>query len=516
MRESHGFVALYGDIHNHCGVSYGHGTLDDAMRNAALRLDFASITGHAAWPDMDGEDERIAHIVAFHEEGFARLRAGWDEYRRRIGEFEEERGLILFPGYEIHSSAHGDYTIVGFEHDLPLILADSPRELRRRLEEKVRPLDPPHELPGTLAFPHHIGYRPGARGVDWASFEEYLSPVVEVVSMHGMAESDRTDRPFLHSMGPLQHRGTAAYGLGSGHRFGFIGNTDHHSAHPGSYGHGATGVWARDRSREAIWEAIYARRTWANTGELTRLWVTVDGTAMGGTVAAASEHRLEIDLDALAAIDYVELVDTGRRRTLWGGVAGSLTEGVPKGAGEAIVNLELGWGARGVPHEWEVELTIRGGALLEVLPRFRGQEVVSPLDAAEDAPAIQNASWERTGTDHLRIRCTTWGNSTNTTPSTQGIAMRVDEPASSVIGISVDGAQHNYRVRDLLVGSESENLGPIDSPAFRISAEDPSSYRRTISWSGPALSEDSRWWYVRVRLANGHWALSSPIFFDKE
>ncbi|MEN8716436.1 MAG: hypothetical protein ABF384_16095, partial [Verrucomicrobiales bacterium] len=43
---------LYGDMHNHCGISYGHGSLEDAISNAEEQLDFVSITGHAHWPDM--------------------------------------------------------------------------------------------------------------------------------------------------------------------------------------------------------------------------------------------------------------------------------------------------------------------------------------------------------------------------------------------------------------------------------------------------------------------------------
>ena len=42
----------YGDIHNHCGISYGHRNLETALENARLQLDFVSITGHALWPDM--------------------------------------------------------------------------------------------------------------------------------------------------------------------------------------------------------------------------------------------------------------------------------------------------------------------------------------------------------------------------------------------------------------------------------------------------------------------------------
>jgi hypothetical protein len=517
-RDGHPLVPLFGDIHNHCGISYGHGTLEDAMENAALRLDFVSITGHAAWPDMDTEDERIAHIVAFHEEGFARLEAGWEEYCSRIAAFERDHGLILFPGYEIHSSAHGDYTIVGYDHDLPIVTAASPRELRRDLSGpdgpvassgpagSVAPGGAADGTPGVLLFPHHIGYRVGARGGNWDSFEEALSPVVEILSMHGMAEEDHTDKPFLHSMGPLQHQGTMAEGLSRGFRFGVLGNTDHHSAHPGSYGHGLTGVWAAERTREAIWDALYARRTWANSGDAVRLWHAVDGVPMGGEIASAGTHTHEIEVDGESAIDYVELVDDRGRRRLW-------WEDQPDDVdlSEAIVTVELGWGERGKAHSWEGSISVAGGEIREVIPRFRGQEVVSPLDASENHVPIQNARWSREG-QSVRFACTSWGNMTNSTPSTHAMALRIGDPRNASVVVSADGLELRVTVPELLAGSRSANLGPIDSPAVRLSADRRGRYYRHITWTDEATERESRWYYVRVRLRNGHWAISSPVF----
>ena len=94
-----GLRPWYGDLHNHCALSYGHGSLKQALTRAARQLDFVSITGHAYWPDMPVEDPRVAHIVDFHVKGFARLDTLWP------GHFETLRardtaGLTIFPGYE--------------------------------------------------------------------------------------------------------------------------------------------------------------------------------------------------------------------------------------------------------------------------------------------------------------------------------------------------------------------------------------------------------------------------------
>lgn len=63
-----------GDLHNHCNLSYGHGSLTDALENSRRQLDFVSVTGHANRPDMPVDDPSIAHIIDFHVKGFARLK----------------------------------------------------------------------------------------------------------------------------------------------------------------------------------------------------------------------------------------------------------------------------------------------------------------------------------------------------------------------------------------------------------------------------------------------------------
>ena len=47
----------FGDIHNHCNLTYGHGDMRDAFDAAKQQLDFLSVTPHAMWPDMPGKDE---------------------------------------------------------------------------------------------------------------------------------------------------------------------------------------------------------------------------------------------------------------------------------------------------------------------------------------------------------------------------------------------------------------------------------------------------------------------------
>ena len=37
----------FGDLHNHCGITYGFGSLENAIKRAKSQLDFCAFTGHA-------------------------------------------------------------------------------------------------------------------------------------------------------------------------------------------------------------------------------------------------------------------------------------------------------------------------------------------------------------------------------------------------------------------------------------------------------------------------------------
>ena len=41
------YQLYWGDLHSHCSISYGHGTVDQTLARARQQLDFCSITGHA-------------------------------------------------------------------------------------------------------------------------------------------------------------------------------------------------------------------------------------------------------------------------------------------------------------------------------------------------------------------------------------------------------------------------------------------------------------------------------------
>lgn len=497
-----GLRPFYGDLHNHCGISYGHGSLEQALRRARRQLDFVSVTGHAHWPDMPVDDARVAYIVDFHVKGFARLERRWPGHFDELAAADEPGVFTVFPGYEIHSCAHGDYTIV--YRDLarrPILKAATPQELKRMLQAEAGD--------GALAFPHHIAYRLGARGINWASFDEELSPVLEIVSMHGCSETSVMDRPFLHSMGPGDGQGTVRHGLGLGRRFGFLGNTDHHSGYPGSYGHGRSVVYAARNDRDLLWQAIRARRTGALTGDCAHLFFTLGGAVPGGEAAPGCEPVLDIEAVAGGQIDYVDVIRNGdlvRRVT-------PDVEPAPldasEGGMETLLVVELGWGARGRTHRWQGSLRVAGGTILAVEPRLRGSEVVSPLEGEADGADEDFVVLEG---DRIVFSVAAPANPNNMTAATQAIAARVRIGGDARFVLETDGQRFEADASRLLAGALSGNIGPIDSPAFRFH---PLPRPHQWQWRGSVRLEPlaaGDWVYVRMRQANGQWAWTSPVF----
>ena len=494
---------LYGDIHNHCGISYGHGSLDDALANARERLDFVSITGHAHWPDMPAPTPRFQPVIDFHLEGFEKLKRNWPGMMETLCEANREGEFVVFPAFEIHSCAHGDRNVLYQDLAGEILYPDSIPHLHEMLAAlRERGIE-------TLSQPHHVGYRKGTRGIDWSSHCPDFEPLVELVSMHGCSEASETPRPFLHVMGPSDVESTIQVGLARGHLFGVTGGTDHHSAHPGSYGHGLVGVWAESGTREAIWEAFYARRTWAMTGDRIELDFRIDDQPMGSVVAPGENRKASLRVRGGGAIDAVDVLKNGRliRRYSPALEAGAESPGIV----HTKLHLELGWGPRGARFEWEAVFGISDGEILGVEPRFRGLEVVSPLEGEGDETSRYESRVTGRGERSVEFSTVTRGNPNNSTNASQGMCLEVKMPRGAKVWAELNGHRIEMPLEDLLAGARSGLLEGLESTAWRLHrAPSPREWRVDAEFEETLAPGDSI--YVRVRQANDQWAWSSPIF----
>jgi hypothetical protein len=517
MGTSDAYTRYWGDLHNHCAISYGHGSLTRALALARQQLDFCAVTGHAFWPDLphDPVDPgRYQATVDYHLAGFAKLRAGWDAVQRQMAAAREPGQFETFLSYEWHSRADGDHHVVYRGDHGPLLGGDRIGDVKAALTAAVQR----DAAPPALVIPHHIGYGAGYRGVNWETFTPDLSPFVEIFSLHGCSESEDAPYPMLHRMGPRDGRGTASWGLRHGRRFGLVASTDHHSGYPGSYGDGRLAALATDLTREALWEAFLACRVYAATGDKIALDFRVGDAAMGSTVPAAGAQEIVVDVSGRGAIDHVELLKNERVLRRWDGPDPALAQewAARRGPIRALLRVEWGWGGHEQPLPWECSVSLEDGRLVDVETCFAGPAIVAPRDDFEENDTLPHALLSRDQ------RTCAWRSETLPNPTvrhgaTQAVLLDVEMPPGAGIALEANGHRYEHTLAELLETSCSHFLRGWRSEAVLLHRALPLALLRVNETvrDAPSAGGEADCYRVRVAQRNNQWAWSSPIWVEK-
>lgn len=503
-----GLTPFVGDLHSHCDVGYGHGTLDDAFANARLQLDFVAVTPHAVWHDMPVEEERLADVVAYHRAGFKRTKEQWPRVKQLVQELNEPGSFVTFLAYEWHSLAHGDHNVYFRDPGHDIVEAPSLEDLR----QAVRGI----RAGGgdAILIPHHIGYQRGHRGINWDDFTDEVSPVVEAMSMHGAAVSTDGPYPYLHTMGPRDARSTYQHGLSRGNLVGLIGSSDHHSAHPGSYGHGRLAVWGDSLTREGIWDGLKSRRTYALTGDRIALAFGLNDCLMGEVAPSDSHRSIDVEIEAGGAIDYVDILHNNEVVHRANGAATMSSIREDPFARPVKVHFEVGWGEVGDNVDWDVRLEVSDGELIDVEPRFRGHNVVAPQSRDEEKYSFSDMDRSDNG---VTFSTRTWGNPNSVTPGTQGVGLVIKGHHGTSINAKVNGVEDKVSLGSLLDGAETGHLGRFLTPAYVFRRAIPADeYTSTVTFEHESSASRRDWYQAVVRQQNGQMAWSSPIWVEPD
>jgi hypothetical protein len=497
--SDHGFNLYWGDLHTHCNITYGHGSMEDALEAAVEQLDFCAVVAHALWPDIPRDNKVIAPVVDYHLEAFARVRKNWKQVEDLNLKYRKPGKFIPFLAYECHNMKDGDHNVYHIEPRAQIKEAESIPDLKARLKgEKA------------LVIPHHMGYIKGNRGFNWDSFVEGdQTPFIEIYSRHGNAESDTGPYPNLHDMGPRSHEGTAQCGLERGHKFGMIGSTDQHGGYPGSYGDGRIAVFAKELTAQSLWEAFLARRVYGTTGEKIALDFRVDNHLMGEALAGGGKRNLYLKVEGNDFLDYLELIKNGKRILR---LDAPYAPAIPRGDRiRAKVRFEWGWGRKTEYTHWEGAVELTGGRVLSVTPCFRGLQATSPLKGIQGKTMVSRLP-ERSETGCV-IDSYTIGNPNTVTPTTCSVVLDVEMGKKDIIRATVNGKKFEHRLEELLEGTRSHFMEGWLSEAV--------SFHRAVPETGylleKELTDDSPerttdYYYLRVRQKNNQWAWSSPIW----
>jgi hypothetical protein len=501
----------FGDIHNHCGAGYGHGSPVEAFENARMQLDFVSVTGHALWPDMPRKQHGMERRIKYHENGFRRLAECWDDFCQITEAANKDREFVTFLGYEMHSCVSGDQTIIYRDAGGKVISADTVAALQQAIRELNE------AGVSCMTLPHHIGYLRGYRGINWDHFSADVSPIVEIFSMHGCSESDHTPYPYLHSMGPCDHESTYSYGLSAGHIVGVMASTDHHSAHPGSHGHGRIAVHANKLTRDDIWDAIQHRRTVALSGDNMDVRLFLNDAFIGDVIESPEHCRnLKIYISAGGALRSIELLKNESVLRRWHPNALHSATYHSKLV-RAKVGLEVGWGSRGKRVDWDVRMSASDGEVINTEPRFKGAEVVSP---SEEEQQCRFSTWNKPDDRSVQFKTRTQGNPTTVTNCNQGFGIEVEMWHDGMIQLELNGTCVEHSLAELLQGPRSGYISGYGTPAYRLTAALPESYEFETAFSddchaNPPAANGMDIYRLRVEQQNRQWAWSSPIWIAR-
>ena len=496
---------FWGDLHSHCGVSYGKGTPRAALSHAREHLDFCSLTGHAFWPDIPMDNMAMGEFVGQHLGAFERLGYFWRSFMDEVDAANCDDRFVTLPSYEWHSSRYGDWNCYFNNCDIDLIGGETLEEMVANLTRGNSPF---------FLVPHHCAYAPGNRGTDWKCFDEKFAPLAEIFSSHGCCESDDAPFDYHHVMGLRTGENTIREALRCGNRFGFIASTDTHDGYPGHYGHGVTGVLTETLDRQSIWEAMLNRRTIASTGARIGADLHLGSAGIGENATRATDSVLELNIRAAGAINKVEIIELVQShwrirplplepRTI------AFQPGVYK------VKIETGWGYESKPTRWNVRARVNEGAILSASPCFRYCEETGEEDAPLNRILNVNdheAAWECMSAPNPYGQ---FGGTHFHAGGPQAVILEIDANEKTKLHIETQDLNFDIPLENLAMRSTARHIGATCSPAIKINQAIPSSeYIFNYHEVYAPLTAGPGCMYVRVSQSDGQVAWISPIWFE--
>lgn len=506
--SANGNKIFFGDLHNHCNLTYGHGDMKSAFEAASQQLDFLSVTPHALWPDIEkASNETNRWVIDYHTSAFERLRKeGWQKYVAMTNEYNREGEFLCFLSYECHSMKHGDHVVLNYDLDAPLLEANSITDLQRQLVNSK-----------AFITPHHMGYQTGYRGYNWNYFKEGKQvPFVEMFSRHGLAESDLCDYNYLHDMGPRVYEGTVQYGLAQGHKFGIIGSTDQHAGYPGSYGDGRVAVISPGLKRNSVWDALQNRSVYCVTGDKILIDFRVNDAQMG-QVINANTRKIYFRVEGENYIDYVDLIKNGECIAR---VNGPFAPVIPDDKlVRAKVKIDFGWGSQEEPYRWDGSVKITEGVINSVTPCFRGAAYTSPQKDKIGNAGLHQTKVNRVLSENSKsvdLEMYSVKNPNVLTPAIQSVILDVTMPQKALIKASFNGREFKHSLASLFDGSKGHFMQEWLSESILFNRAAPvSAFQIEHALIDDKPVADTDYYYLRVRQRDNQWAWSTPVWVER-
>lgn len=450
---------LWGDTQGQSGGTVGTGSLE-SFYHYAREIGVLDFVVHS------GNDFQITTEL-------------WERTRNTARDFHEPHRFVTFLSYEWsgNTPAGGDHNII-YSHDEGELFRSSHWQVSNLWDSKtdrypVSELWAEFQGRDDVIGVAHVG----GRRADLSFLDERFCPVIEICSVHGRFEW------------------FAREALERGLRVGFVGASDDHSGRPGnsmptSSGKlpvkgGFAGVYAREITREGVWEALRARRCFATTGERIALEVRSGEHWMGERIVTDARPTLSVKVSATAPLERIDVLRG--TSVVYSEQVAAVSERVRIAWSGARVDT------RGRHVRWDGGVRLEGGAIRSATPW------------AFDVPS----DWLRQVSDD-KVQ---W--SSGTSGDADGVIMLLDanDDATLVLDVAPLEAELRIRVGDVAEKPIVFEVGGVD---MRITVdrapETDGSADHHFTWTDEAPLDGEQPYWVRVVQVDGELAWSSPMF----
>lgn len=489
----------WGDLHNHCDVGYAKGSLERAYDIAQSHLDFYCFTPHSQWHDQPDSSNFNSFRAAYQ-----RVNKDWGKIKKYANDYYTPGKFVTFIGYEWHSSMYGDNCIIMPGSEGELVYPHDIKELQQFAKEK-----------NAILIPHHPAYLQGYRGQNWNYLGRTdITPVVEIFSEHGNAESDRAPYPYIrHSMGGIYTRNTIQYLWNQGKQVGIVASSDDHLGYPGAYGEGLVAVLADTLTRKSIMEAIRARRTYGVSADRIELDFRINGHYMGESIPFTRSRNIAIKVKGKDFIDRVEVL---RNNEVIYRNYPCDNKTVDSGWDKPVLcRIEYGWGpwsALKIPRiaDWNFNIRVKNGSIISATPCFQS----GPLDENR-----RNVI-EGVDNNHCQIRSYTSRIDAFEERPTNSVILEIQGSPETELSLSLSQPvlmDHKILLRELKESNDIFFTGDMTSESVmihRIVFNE--NYQTEFELSDKSETGNTDWYYVRTVQSNGSLAWTSPIWVNKK
>jgi len=301
------YKLFWGVIHGHTEISDGAGSLNNyfSYMRDECGLDFGATADHD-------------HLWETSDEM-------WRLTQETIKKYNRPGDFTAFLGYEWakwRQNGDGDRNVLYLYDDEPMFRSDdgrypNPKTFFEALKNKK-----------AIVIPHHTAEN--GNFCDYKDHDIEKERLIEIYSSWGSSERGKAN-PY-----PVREPNSVGYvqrALELGWQVGFTAGGDDHKGHPGDqttspgsptpYKAGLFAVYAKENTRQAIWDAMWNRRCYGTTGTRIIVEFQINGNVMGSVIDAAKNHEINqhrkilIQVHGTNKIKSIELVRNNHDIVSW-------------------------------------------------------------------------------------------------------------------------------------------------------------------------------------------------------